>query len=69
MKRVRWILIAMLVGLGLGYLTLDRASSSLSGGEAQRLRLASQVGAQLRGVLPDATTEGPEASFRQKART
>lgn len=37
--------------VGLGYLTLDRASSTLSGGEGQRIRLATQIGSQLRGVL------------------
>ncbi|HEY7783578.1 MAG TPA: excinuclease ABC subunit UvrA [Pyrinomonadaceae bacterium] len=37
--------------VGLGYLALDRASSTLSGGEGQRIRLATQIGSQLRGVL------------------
>ena len=40
-----------LISVGLGYLTLDRASQSLSGGEGQRIRLATQIGSQLRGVL------------------
>ena len=40
-----------LVKVGLGYITLDRSSSTLSGGESQRIRLATQIGSQLRGVL------------------
>ena len=36
--------------MGLNYLTLDRSAESLSGGEAQRIRLASQIGAGLVGV-------------------
>jgi excinuclease ABC subunit A len=39
-----------LAQVGLGYLTLDRAAPTLAGGEAQRIRLASQLGSNLRGV-------------------
>ncbi len=40
-----------LVDVGLDYLTLDRSAESLSGGEAQRIRLATQIGSRLVGVL------------------
>lgn len=40
-----------LINVGLGYLTLDRNAQSLSGGEAQRIRLATQIGSQLTGVV------------------
>ncbi len=40
-----------LLDVGVGYLTLDRSASSLSGGEGQRIRLATQIGSRLRGVL------------------
>ncbi|HEY0388554.1 MAG TPA: excinuclease ABC subunit UvrA [Gaiellales bacterium] len=40
-----------LENVGVGYLTLDRAAASLSGGEAQRIRLATQIGSSLMGVL------------------
>lgn len=40
-----------LINVGLDYLTLDRSGPTLSGGEAQRIRLASQIGSELTGVL------------------
>jgi len=43
--------IQFLLDVGLDYLSLDRSSKSLSGGEAQRIRLATQIGSQLVGVL------------------
>src|SRR5438105_10628038 len=38
-------------GVGLGYLSLDRSAATLSSGESQRVRLATQIGSKLRGVL------------------
>ena len=43
--------ISFLCDVGLGYLSLDRATASLSGGEGQRIRLATQIGSRLMGVL------------------
>jgi excinuclease ABC subunit A len=43
--------LTFLLDVGLSYLTLDRAASSLSGGESQRIRLASQMGSELTGVI------------------
>ena len=43
--------LGFLNAVGLGYLSLDRSASSLSSGESQRIRLATQIGSKLRGVL------------------
>jgi excinuclease ABC subunit A len=43
--------LSFLLNVGLSYLSLDRASGTLSGGEGQRIRLATQIGSQLMGVL------------------
>ena len=43
--------LSFLINVGLSYLTLDRSAVTLSGGEAQRIRLATQIGSQLMGVL------------------
>ncbi|KAF8818395.1 excinuclease ABC subunit UvrA [Rickettsia endosymbiont of Cardiosporidium cionae] len=43
--------LSFLVNVGLGYITLSRAANTLSGGEGQRIRLASQIGSGLSGVL------------------
>jgi excinuclease ABC subunit A len=43
--------LGFLVSVGLDYLTLDRQAGSLSGGESQRIRLATQIGSGLVGVL------------------
>ncbi|HMT21763.1 MAG TPA: excinuclease ABC subunit UvrA, partial [Promineifilum sp.] len=43
--------LSFMINVGLDYLTLDRTAGTLSGGEAQRIRLATQIGSQLMGVL------------------
>ena len=43
--------LALLLGIGLDYLSLDRRTSTLSGGEAQRIRLSTQIGSGLMGML------------------
>ena len=51
-----------LVNVGLDYLSLNRSAETLSGGEAQRIRLAAQLGSNLRGVcyVLDEPTIGPD---------
>jgi excinuclease ABC subunit A len=58
-----------LTDVGLSYLTLDRKSATLSGGEAQRIRLASQVGSGLVGVcyVLDEPTDRPPRARQQAA--
>ena len=43
--------LGFLNAVGLGYISLDRSAMTLSGGEGQRIRLATQIGSKLRGVL------------------
>ncbi|HXY38923.1 MAG TPA: excinuclease ABC subunit UvrA, partial [Vicinamibacteria bacterium] len=54
----------VLLSLGLGYLTLDRATTTLSGGEAHRLRLATQIGARMQGLLY--VLDEPSVGLHQK---
>jgi excinuclease ABC subunit A len=54
----------VLASLGLGYLALDRATTTLSGGEAHRLRLATQIGARMQGLLY--VLDEPSVGLHQK---
>jgi excinuclease ABC subunit A len=54
----------VLGSLGLGYLALDRATTTLSGGEAHRLRLATQIGARMQGLLY--VLDEPSVGLHQK---
>ena len=57
--------IQFLIDVGLDYLTLDRASMTLAGGESQRIRLASQIGSGLSGVLY--VLDEPSIGLHQRA--
>ncbi len=59
--------LSFLVEVGLDYLTLARASASLSGGESQRIRLATQIGSYLVGVMY--ILDGPSIGLHQKDNT
>ncbi len=63
LKEVRARL-SFLVNVGLGYLTLSRSAETLSGGESQRIRLASQIGAGLTGVMY--TLDEPSIGLHQR---
>ena len=53
-----------LLDVGLTYLTLNRPSKSLSGGESQRIRLATQIGSQLQGITY--ILDEPSIGFHQR---
>ena len=53
-----------MLNVGLNYITFDRSASTLSGGEAQRIKLATQIGSQLRGVLY--ILDEPSIGFHQR---
>ncbi len=56
--------LSFLINVGLGYLTLSRSAETLSGGESQRIRLASQIGAGLVGVMY--TLDEPSIGLHQR---
>src|ERR1700741_1596067 len=66
LKEIR-TLIGFLLDVGLDYVTLNRSSKTLSGGEAQRIRLATQIGSQLVGVLY--ILDGPSIGLHQRDNT
>ena len=67
--------LGFLQSVGLGYLTLSRSAGTLSGGESQRIRLATQIGSSLMGVLyildepPSVCTSGTTTSCWRRCRT